>query len=217
MESNALKEAKAALRRCREEYEAILATNTFNGQPAHTLAGGGVDSSQGVIAFDAHKVAKSWSDFLIYANRIYEKLSAGANTSKTRAWAGRMIFQRRKDPLLIYLHQARNSDEHGFDGIVKLVPSSITNLTGAPLEMQELIGPADARGYQFTLPPGGIVSIKPAHAEIVEVHDRRHGDSFPPPTSHLGKPLANHDVSHVAGLSLAFLEGMVLDAQQRFG
>jgi hypothetical protein len=56
----------------------------------------------------------SWSDFLTAAATIYTKLEQGSKTDKkSLSWFSRIKGLRRSDPLLRYVHQARNSDEHG--------------------------------------------------------------------------------------------------------
>ena len=56
----------------------------------------------------------AWTDFLVSTNAIYTILEVGAKGSpQSRQWFGRKKIERRNDPLLQYLHQARNADEHG--------------------------------------------------------------------------------------------------------
>jgi hypothetical protein len=59
-----------------------------------------------------------WENFLIAANGIYSKLERGAKTNgKSKAWYGRKKHERKNDPLLSYLHHARNAAEHGIQRI----------------------------------------------------------------------------------------------------
>ena len=63
---------------------------------------------------------EAWTDFLIAVSAIYSKLEQGAKgNSKSEGWFGRKKRERRKDPLLKYLHAARNSNEHGIERIVE--------------------------------------------------------------------------------------------------
>jgi hypothetical protein len=55
----------------------------------------------------------AWSAFLLAAGGIYSKLQRGAKgDSKSVAWFGGITHVRKTDPLLSYIHQARNSEEH---------------------------------------------------------------------------------------------------------
>src|SRR5262245_26190578 len=74
-------------------------------------------------AGDFAEFNRAWSAFLFSSNRIYGKLSAGSRlNAKSRQWLGRKKRERKQDPLLQYLHQARNSDEHGLEPVTEIVP-----------------------------------------------------------------------------------------------
>ena len=56
---------------------------------------------------------RAWSELLVQANRVFLKLKEGAKgNGRAEAWFGRVVNHRKNDPLLQYLHHARNSDEH---------------------------------------------------------------------------------------------------------
>jgi hypothetical protein len=49
---------------------------------------------------------------------VFTKLEQGAKSHpKSQPWSGPVKHQRRTDALLQYIHQARNSDEHGIQRI----------------------------------------------------------------------------------------------------
>lgn len=74
--------------------------------------------------FDEMEVA--WSNFLIMANRVYVKLEQGAKiSSKSNAWFGRKKHERRNDPLLSYVKNARDADEHGLMKITERTKGGI--------------------------------------------------------------------------------------------
>lgn len=92
MEPKALAAAKVRLERARDAVARLDA--------ATTLA-------------DMHS---AWSAFLLAAAAVYSKLERGANgKGKCEAWLGKVRHLRKTDPLLSYIHQARNSDEHSID------------------------------------------------------------------------------------------------------
>jgi hypothetical protein len=120
---------------------------------------------------------KAWSDFLISVAGIYTKLSIGSKGhTKSEAWWGRKIHERRIDPLLLYLHHARNADEHsinpvseyetqiGFSGTGKVKTCADTQTTTVTLDSPSL----------------HIVGISLCLAAVKE----RNGNVIPPPGSH---------------------------------
>lgn len=78
-------------------------------------------------AFEALRAADNfqsaedaWSDFLLAGAAIYSKLEQGSKiTGSSKGWYGKKKNERRKDPLLRYIHFARNTDEHGIERIVE--------------------------------------------------------------------------------------------------
>jgi hypothetical protein len=65
-------------------------------------------------ADNADKIDAAWLEFLRSASRFYSTLKASSNASgKAKAWYGRQKNTRKRDPLLSYIHQARNAEEHG--------------------------------------------------------------------------------------------------------
>ena len=59
-------------------------------------------------------VERAWSEYLIAISAIYSKLEIGSKgNGASDAWFGRKKKQRKDDPLLSYLQQARHAEEHG--------------------------------------------------------------------------------------------------------
>src|SRR5690606_27755019 len=81
----------------------------------------------------------AWTDFLSATSTIYSKLEQGAKVNgKSSAWFGRKKKERKDDPLLRYLHYARNSDEHGVQRLVERRTKGDRPLFGgAPLKFGE--------------------------------------------------------------------------------
>ena len=69
---------------------------------------------------DLEETRDAWSDFLTAAATIYNKLKEGAQTSGSSiGWYGRIKKDRKSDPLLSYVHHARNCDEHGIEEVTQ--------------------------------------------------------------------------------------------------
>lgn len=65
--------------------------------------------------------ADAWYLFLVAAKNVLTTLEQGAKSSaQSRQWFGAKKQERKDDPLLQYLFQARNDEEHGLADVTKL-------------------------------------------------------------------------------------------------
>src|ERR1035438_7608475 len=72
------------------------------------------------------EVERHWAAFLVSAGRVFTKLEQAAKgSSKSEAWWGHQVKQRRTEPLLRYIWHARNADEHGIQPVTEMHPGSI--------------------------------------------------------------------------------------------
>lgn len=188
MNKNGLLQAQAALVKCRTAVETL--------NQSKKLEDG----------------ASAWSDFLTFHSRVYTKLKEGAKGhGKSEAWYGRVNRMRKDDPLLCYIHHARNSDEHSIEEIAQPVGLVLTfhfdylrETVAADGSIQILMGRDDGSAS-----PG---YFKPPHLKLLPVCDRRFGDQFLPPDSHLGVPLSVGSPHEVATLTVAYLERITKEA-----
>lgn len=63
----------------------------------------------------------AWADYLTHANRVFLKLRAACHGQLEWPWWKRIMDQRRDDPLLAYIHHARNSDTHKLEDTTQRV------------------------------------------------------------------------------------------------
>jgi len=176
-----------------------------------------------------HRTAKldekesAWSDFLLASSGIYSKLEQGSKSKSSSAgWFGRKKSERKNDPLLRYIHHARNSDEHGVEQITRADPggfginpadptrpiSMVINPEGVPRL------PGEIRIHN--LDPSNPLLVKRIEPslKLVRVRDSRYGDSFDPPTSHFGQSVDGTSLVTVAELALRYLENLIEDAEK---
>lgn len=151
----------------------------------------------------------AWSDFLLAASGVYSKLEQGAKGySKSQPWFGREKNLRKTDPLLRYIHFARNADEHGIERVTE---QSVDNID---LKFNE------RKVIQFrkidTITNEPISDLQDAilagpTLKLIRVHDRRFGDFADPPETHLGKPTAfgSSFPDELGDLALAYLRDMI--------
>lgn len=166
----------------------------------------------------------AWSDLLLAASGIYSKLEkASKKDGKTQGWFGRVKHERRTDPLLSYIHHARNSDEHGIEDITSKMDKGTAAFTfREPYDPKRLEGKSftlgkDAKGHvRFTNYDPDIFEVyeydKPSLL-LVPVKDDRYHDKFPAPTEHLGSQINGKSPLVVAGHAIVYLERLIAEAR----
>jgi hypothetical protein len=167
---------------------------------------------------DFPSFSSAWTDFLLAANGIYTALELGATeNARARQWFGRKKAERRTDPLLRYVHQARNADEHGLEPIAEHVGGSLAiGVSGPGFARGIRLDGSLETGLRVQSLDGLPVRIQQTfpHPKLITVHDSRFGDSFDPPTSHLGNDLPNDSPFTVASFALAYLSSLVDEASK---
>tara|TARA_R110002049_G_scaffold141695_1_gene303464 strand:+ start:350 stop:820 length:471 start_codon:yes stop_codon:yes gene_type:complete len=93
-----------------------------------------------LVGFD--ELEEAWCGFLSNAHTVSVKLQRGTHGHpRSLLWYSRLARDRKSDPLLQYIHQARNADEHNLSPTLILVGK-----TG-------VLQPAENRGDAYA-PPG---------------------------------------------------------------
>ncbi len=164
-----------------------------------------------------HEFEQAWSYLLINGNAVHSILEKGAMADpRSRQWYGGKKRERRNDPLLSYMHQARNSDEHGLEPVARHNPGYLgIGMAGESAHIGRLT--TGARGEITELrmnPTPGPVTIAqiPPHPELIPVIDDRFGTKFDPPKEHLGAPLADISARAIAKLWVDYLSALVEEA-----
>jgi hypothetical protein len=159
---------------------------------------------------DFPTLEKHWASFLVSAGRVFTKLEQGTKvSSKSKAWWGKQLHQRRTDPLLRYLWHARNADEHTLQRINQLQPASAKVVD----PKQEDVAALERAMEKETRPwvPLGLVEWTPEHVALLPVTDR--GVRYDPPKEHLGTLVTDSSPAHTGGLALTYLEAMLKEAE----
>lgn len=158
---------------------------------------------------------EAWSDFLLAANGVYTKLENGARgCSISTPWFGRKRHDRKSDPLLAYVHQARNADEHGLRDSAQ--PAYTFAISGNGYVRSFSIGSAtDGFPVKLDADPGVEMHIacKPI---LVDVLDDRFDDVFPVPDRHGGQliPPEARTPGMIAHFAIAYLQGLIEEARK---
>ncbi len=152
----------------------------------------------------------AWWRFLLAASGFYSKLEQGAKGhGQSMAWYGRVKHVRKKDPLLSYLHHARDGEEHSIEG----------SATPAPIRLKSV---KNAKGFRnvegdierIEVAAGATVNLSFAlpGLRLLSVTDDRFGDTFHPPTVHLGKVIPDPSPREIAKLALLYFAELFVEA-----
>jgi len=156
-------------------------------------------------ATDVEQIQTHWAAFLSHADRMYNKLGAGAKASpKSKVWFDTKMKERGDDPLLCYIWKARNVDEHGLEFVTQQQPGFIREVTPTPEEREAF------QRARPNLPPlmtgHAVVEITRPHVRLMDVKDRQ-GNTYSPPLDYVR-------LYNTGMLALSRLEPMLLEAEQ---
>ncbi len=190
MNPNAIEQAKARLHKAEKSLAELKAAEYFD---------------------DAES---AWSDFLLAASGIYSKLEQGSKGyPKSDPWFGAEKNLRKTDPLLRYIHFARNADEHGIERVTE---QSLDNLNLRFNERQHVTGQIlKENSHEPEGAPFDAVIAGPT-LKVVRVYDRRFGDFADPPETHLGVPVRfGHTFpDEIAEVAIRYLRYMIERAEK---
>ena len=162
----------------------------------------------------------AWTDLLISLNTIMTVLEKGAKDSpQSRQWFGGKKKEVRTDPLLRYLVQARNADEHGLEKVSEHVPASLSVGRGNRFVHIEYVkfdhlGRMSAKFTALDGRPLDVTHTLP-HAALVAVSDDRFGDTFAPPNEHLGQSIDDPSPYWAGEKAVAYYQALITEAAQR--
>jgi hypothetical protein len=162
-------------------------------------------------------ITPMWSNFLSAANAVYEALKKGKKGFlKSEEWFAKKRRERRLDPLLNYMHHARNASEHGLHAVLEKgsEPRGEAVFSGRGEDWES---EWTDEGYVALLKePDGTtrrVQFTPPDYRLIRVYDDRSDTWFAPPTEHLGKPLQSTTPLAVGKLWLDYLARMIDEAE----
>lgn len=162
-----------------------------------------------------------WYSFLVAAKGIYTVLEQGAKVSpQAKQWFGGIATKRRKDPLLQYLYQARDDDEHGLNPVIK----QDKTVAGAWINTPGLSGkllvrarydtdPADDASIELTAVDGVPLTKeqKFPYVRLLRVHGRDK-KPYDPPNQHFGTPVDTDEPIPAGRIALNYLETVINEA-----
>lgn len=166
----------------------------------------------------------AWSDLLLSGNGIYSKLEQGSKANgRAMGWFGRAKKARRDDPLLSYMHHARNSEEHTIEDITARMKAGQATITiREPFDSKKLEGVqlhvgTDSRGHVRVSSSNEDVMVTTMHDQpalvLVRVKDPRYKDYFDPPYEHLGAKLTDQSPLTIGRMFVDYLVNLIDDAR----
>lgn len=185
------------------------------------LATGKLDEARSAPDYAAF--AGAWYFFLIAAKNVYTTLEQGAKASpQSRQWFGSKKNERKNDPLLQYLFQARDDDEHGLADITTMKPSlvEVGRAVDGYSRSFSISASGDSAGkvtiHELQSHDGLPVLIEetPSHAILLPVVGRG-PVIYHPPKTHRGVDLPDSLPLTVGSAALRYLEDLISDAAAR--
>lgn len=167
---------------------------------------------------DFNSFSEAWTDFLLASVSILSILEKGSQVNPTsKQWYYSTKKAGRKDPLVRYIVQARNADEHGIEAVVTHVPGGLgIGKNGESVHIERMSSDENGNMTIHLRPVDGklpTVEVRNAHPKLVTVYDDRFGDAFDPPAEHLGHPLPDTSPYTVASKMMAYLEQVMTEAR----
>jgi hypothetical protein len=176
---------------------------------------------------DFERFSDEWFIFLTAWKSVYTTLEQGAKVSpQSRQWFGGKKTERRDDPLLNYLFQARNDEEHGLspglragaiDVMFGLPDGGLPVPEGTPdaeitVTAQQVGGMMVVRA---TRSDGGPIEVRNSRGPHIRLEDAttRDGKKAYAPIGHKGKRLDDYTPRGVARVGLDYLTALVREAE----
>ena len=147
-----------------------------------------------VTALTVDDAEDAWVEFLAHAGNIYAKLKAACyGHPRDYGWYGKQLDDRGRDPLLLYIHKARNAITHRLEAVVEGAPTAVHEMNFGGRKMHVTY---------------------PTHLRLLPVMDE-HGNVYDPPTSHFDVPFGYMDATLVTVLAIQYFQDLTNEASSR--
>lgn len=147
----------------------------------------------------------------------------GKNTFPAfQPWAGAIDAKRKADPLLAYLYQARHQNQHGRIALEwgsGTISIGGDEFFGTIKDLQIAVDGTFQAEVNAT--PGSSAKFKTIHqpgkARLPTIENRKHKQTFSPPSQHLDRALTDASPVAVGRRGITFYEDVLQRAFERFG
>lgn len=141
-------------------------------------------------AADLDAAEDAWVDFLHYWVRAINKYDAQGESDRGDAWV-KLSFTLRSDPQLMFLWQARNTDEHTIGAVAGRKPKQTKWVPAVEISDGLVLPLGGTPTIDFGLPLGMIFVA--AHLHLVSVRNKQ--GIFDPPLGGDGQPAKPIDLA----------------------
>lgn len=179
-----------------------------------TLAKESVQRMSNAQSFE--ELEQGWTALLTHLDRVWNKAEDHHRKSpKWKNWQAKYVNLRRTDPLLSYLINARNVNEHSIADITQRHAGGVAFRSANPDE------PLILKNFKVE---NGVMSVESAENAIVHfiaagvqpLAVANRGRTYNPPTEHLGNPIDAVNAVGIATAGAAFYEQFLTDAEAFF-
>ncbi|WP_180396165.1 hypothetical protein [Klebsiella pneumoniae] len=158
-----------------------------------------------------------WRDCLNHIEKSFTKLLS-ATTPVKQKFSNIFSTQyqlRKTDKLLVYIKQARDSDNHSIQDISEKKGPAIginPKHDGDMLHIEKLT--FDSQGNILLSSHNAVVEFLPERINVIAVKNR--GVEYNPPTSHVGKPFLTRNPVELAKSAIIFYEDWIEASSKHF-
>lgn len=157
---------------------------------------------------DLPELDTAWWTFILAAAGVYSQLEQGAKGSpKSAQWFAEVKAERKRDPMLQYLHQARNAEEHG-DGGGRAHGIDAVAIKGATVNRDE-----DGKFVGINATVGVELNVKVIPTGIRLKPVCNFGVLYPVPSEHDGAVIAEPLSYNVMALGTEYLKKLLIAAE----
>ena len=159
---------------------------------------------------------KHWRDFLNYLDKCWEKSKKEGLIYKNKfePWNGKFANLRRNDPLLQYLEQSRDADNHSVQELI-MRKTSVIKITAD--EGDSYIESVRIIDGKLSVSGKGDIQTEYEEPRIVCKAISNRGKPYPLPSYHRGKPIKKNDDAYTLGsLALSFYKKYLEQLEEKF-
>lgn len=158
----------------------------------------------------------AWKDCIARLSRFWYKTKASLQGDPrffNSPHVKEATAAQKNDPLIQYISQARNADEHGIDDITLKAGGSVainpTEVDGVRVLKNLSLSSGVLR---FEAPHGAVISFEPG--SVIPQPVRNRNQEYPVPDQHMGKPIMQKSLIEFGSLGVSFYERILngLDA-----
>jgi hypothetical protein len=158
---------------------------------------------------------ENWKEYLHCLERVWNKSASQYGRHPSwNGWAGRFRTSRSQDPLLAYLKNARDVDQHTIQAISQRTAGGvgIKPAQGNSLYIKEMM---IQEGKMWIRSPQKLkIVFIPAKTKLLPIENRR--VKYSVPTSHLGMPVDSENVIEIAEKGYLFYASFLNEADASF-